>query len=191
MIHRLLFSADGTWRASTAGHKENVAVVNSPQTIAALLFALRLPTKHKVRSSGPGRRVGISPRQRRQEGIWFLFVPGRRTKRRAAAAVQPSRMARFTSGCLFVWAGPGQQTRAFVAGRSGASAFPSLQFVPFFLLWQITKMENNRRVGPASLCDLDREPSPAFKKGLPDFSRGAKGLIFLGTAGPLMEFPSV
>lgn len=63
-----------------------------------------------------------------------------------------------------------------------------------FLLSQITKLENNRRVGPAFLCDLDRELSPSSLSSKRVFlisGRGAKGLIFLGTVGPLMEFPSV
>lgn len=33
VIHRCLFSSDGTWLASALGHTQNAMVVNSPQTI--------------------------------------------------------------------------------------------------------------------------------------------------------------
>lgn len=47
---------------------------------------------------------------------------------------------------------------ASVVKRKDGLEFPSFQFVPFsFLLSKTTKMENNRRVIPASLRDLDKE----------------------------------
>lgn len=58
-----------------------------------------------------------------------------------------------------------------------------------FLLPKTTKMENNRRVGPASLCDLDKERSSAFKSSLPDLSRGANASSFL--AQSFLLFPLV
>lgn len=67
-----------------------------------------------------------------------------------------------------------------------------------FLLSQITKLENNRRVGLASLCDLDRElfpKLPVFKKSLPDFRPGSKrpDLPWHSRSSiiVIMEFPSV
>lgn len=149
--------------------------------------------KDKVTNSGRGSG-GLSHRyltEAARAGRDLVSVCPRKTHE-----TQSSRRPAEQNGVLYIrmplcLGRAGTTNAAFVAGRNEASAFPSLQFVPFFLLSQIAKMENNRRVGPASLCDLDRERSPGSKKGLPDFSRGAKGLIFLGTVGPLMEFPSV
>lgn len=86
-------------------------------------------------------------------------------------------------GCLFVLRSTcGQHTIvASVVERKDGSEFPSVQFVPF-LLWRITKMENNRRVGPALLCNLDKERSSGSqtsKASFPELSTGAKTSSFL------------
>lgn len=66
---------------------------------------------------------------------------------------------------------------------------------PLFKLLKTTKMENNRRVIPASLCDLDKKVLlwlSDFKKqssGLKQ--RSSTGLVFPGTVIPLQEFPLV
>lgn len=77
---------------------------------------------------------------------------------------------------LFVWAGTGQQTWPLWSGGTMPQSSCLFSLSPF-LLSQITKLENNRRVGPAFLCDLDRElfpQLPVFKKGLPGFRPGSK-----------------
>lgn len=65
---------------------------------------------------------------------------------------------------------------------------PSFHFILSFSLSETTKMENNRRVIPASLWDLDKERSSAFKS-LPDLSRGAHASSFL--AQSFLLFPLV
>lgn len=109
----------------------------------------------------------VSPKCRNHvEVVWFLFHFNHQSQRktnnvhvpRRAAAVLPCSMLCLTPGCLSARVGTGRQTLPLWSAATMPQS-SCLQFV-HFLLSQTTKMENNRRVGPASLCDLDKERSP-------------------------------
>lgn len=75
-------------------------------------------------------------------------------------ACKPPAMALHEAASLsgiYVWTG---HNRRLCCQEKGWLRVPVFSICPlFFLLSKTTKMENNRRVIPASLCDLDKESS--------------------------------
>lgn len=159
-------------------------VVNSPLTIAVwhqatpFCYLLLLPSKQNTSKFYQEPKWQLLAREARSsfqqsvpsvgqyrpndrnhvEVIWFLFHFNHQSQRKTnnVHVSQLSSVVCFTPGCL----GRDRTTNvASVVSRNDASEFLSFQFV-HFLFSQTTKMENNRRVDPASLCDLDKERSP-------------------------------
>lgn len=60
---------------------------------------------------------------------------------------------------IHVWTG---HNCCLCCQEKGWFGVPVFSICPFFLLLKTTKMENNRRVISASLCDLDKECSFGF-----------------------------
>lgn len=175
-----LASFHGRAHAECCGGKQSSDNSGLASGHSVLLFDFLKKQKHQQIFTGGNRgreRRQVLKRSRAPlghhgssgtEGIWFLFVRGRRIKRRSLAE-------QLASSSL---SGPGRDNkRGLCGGEERCLRVPVSSVCPLFLLSQITKLENNRRVGPASLCDLDRELSPSSlssKKGLPDFRPGSK-----------------